>query len=120
MSLPILETLRTFALARYVAAHQQLLFRSAKGEGGSDRVDIAFYAVQYINVRTLIYHPFNIFELSDSEFTAHTGGFFESVPTSCTRYGIGGSAIEGLIVAQSFQEHHDDGEEWEPSPLLKF
>jgi hypothetical protein len=116
----LLDTSRTFALTRYIASHQQLLFRSAKGEGGADRVDVLFYAVQYINVRTVIYPDFTIFELSYDEFTGHTGGFYGSVPSSCTCYGIGGRSVEGILVADSFKEHHDDGEEWEPSAILKF
>jgi hypothetical protein len=34
MAVLLRKTGRTFALVRYIASHQQLLFRSDKGDGG--------------------------------------------------------------------------------------
>jgi hypothetical protein len=107
-------------LARYIASHQQLLFRSAIGEGGASRVDIVFGPVQYLNVRTLIYDDFKVYELTREEFRSIAGPLAMEAPSSCRYYGLGGDKIEGALIAISFLEHADDGLEWEPSAILRF
>lgn len=113
------ETQRTFSLARYVAHHQQVLFRSARGEGGSDRVDIVFRGAQYINLSTLIYEYFTIYRLSPAEFASLAGRFYEPVAGDLNYYGVGGSEVMGLVAALTFDEHHDDKDEWDPSEILE-
>jgi hypothetical protein len=111
---------RTFVMARYIAAHQQLLFRSAIGDGGPNRVDIVFGGVQYLNLRTLVYENFNVYELGYEEFKSVGGRLAPVAPSSCHYYGFGDEGIEGVMIAISFVEHTDKGQEWEPSAILRF
>jgi len=118
MSRILLQTDRTFELVRYVATHSHLIFRSAKGNGGPDRFDLAFTAVRYMNVGTQVYSQFTIVELTEEELAGYHGSLVRPVTPGLTRYGIGGAEIEGYVVAGSYLEHRDDGESWEPSKLL--
>jgi hypothetical protein len=120
MSTLVRSTGRSFAVVRYIAAHSQLLFRSSRGEGGPGRVDIAFTAVQYLNLHTLRYDDFTIYELTEEEFRSVAGPLGDRPPAGCRRYGVGGAEMAGVLIASSFLEHADDGEDWEPSAILKF
>src|SRR5436190_21027859 len=116
----IKETGRSFAFVRYIASHQQLLFRSEKGEGGATRAEILFAPVQFLAISTLLYEVFNIYTLTAEELASHVQG--RQVPPlgGCTVFGLGGPEVSGVVVAQSFTEHEDDGEFWEPSSILRF
>ncbi|MFF7633531.1 hypothetical protein ACFZB9_10320 [Kitasatospora sp. NPDC008050] len=116
----IWETGREFVLARYVASHQQLLFRSDKGMGGASRMEILFGPVQYLSLGCDVYEHFNIFGLTTEELARYSGGLYEAPPESCKIYGLGGTEIRGLVVAPGYVSTEDDGMYWEPSTLLRF
>ncbi|GAA1076524.1 hypothetical protein [Kitasatospora arboriphila] len=114
------ETGRQFVLARYVASHQQLLFRSDKGMGGGSRVEVLFGPVQNMNLSCLVYEQFNIYLLPRGDLREYSGGLFGDPPASCKVYGIGGPEIRGLVVASGYTSVEDDGNYWERSSLLRF
>ncbi|MEV3855589.1 hypothetical protein AB0J38_14825 [Streptomyces sp. NPDC050095] len=118
----IWETRRQFVVARYVAEHQQLLFRSDKGMGGETRMEILFGPVRHMNLGCLIYEQFNLYSMSPEELAEHSGGLCLNPPSSFSLYGIGGTEteVQGVIVASGYSSTEDDGDYWEPSGLLRF
>jgi hypothetical protein len=116
----IWESRRSFFLARFVASHQQLLFRSEKGDGGPRRGEVLFRGVQYVSVKCTMYEEFNIYELSRMELNRYSGGLYGDPPSACHVYGIGGSEISGIVVAAAYFFQEDDREYWEPSTMITF
>ncbi|WP_329562750.1 hypothetical protein [Kitasatospora sp. NBC_01266] len=115
----IWESGRDFIMARYIASHQQLLFRSDKGMGGRTRLEVAFGPVQYLSLHTLVYENFSIFELSPEELELCSPRP-ATVASSCKIYGIGSPKPTGLVIAPGYASLEDDGNYWEPSNLLRF
>jgi hypothetical protein len=116
----IWETGRQFAVVRYIASHQQLLFRSDKGLGEKTRMEILFGPVQYMNLTTVLYEEFNIYALSEAELMQYSGGLAGIPGGSLKAFGVGGAEIRGVIIASGYISTEDDGTFWEPSTILRF
>ncbi|GGT11288.1 hypothetical protein ACFFV7_35870 [Nonomuraea spiralis] len=107
-------------MARYVASHSQLLFRSDKGDGGATRMEILFGPVAFMAVNCASYDEFTVYELTEAEFRDHCGPLFDGSFGGRRAFGIGGARIQGLILAGDYVSAEDDKEFWEPSGLLRF
>jgi hypothetical protein len=116
----LFETGRQHTVVRFVASHQQLLFRSNKGEGGATRAEVLFRGVQYMSVKSTIYDVFNIYEIALGERPQYLGLFYADPPASCKVFGIGGPSVGGVVVAAGYFCSEDDDEFWEPSNILQF
>jgi hypothetical protein len=67
----------------------------------------------------MIMPDFTIRQLTREEFARRANGFSISLPLSCLCYAIGDELSGGLVAALSFEVHHDNRSEWEPSEILQ-
>ncbi|MDG4857028.1 hypothetical protein P8605_02440 [Streptomyces sp. T-3] len=114
------HTGRDFLVARYTAAHQQLLLRSDKGDGGPTRMEILFGPVTFMSLSCNRYDNLTLYRLDSDEFLTAAGGAFELNLNGANFFGLGNGRIQGVIAAGSYIAAEDDKDYWEPSGILRF
>jgi hypothetical protein len=107
---------RRFRVWEYSVGHRQLLLRSTKDGDHSTRVEIAFKDVRAIQIPTVVD------ELSIAVANAAAGADARARlgddSTTGIVYGLSGLAFQGYVIAGIAFGHEDDGDYWDPSPLL--
>ncbi len=107
---------RTFQLWEYQVGHAQLLLRSPKEGAHLTRLEIAFKNVQAVKIPTLI-RDLSI-GIADTEPSAAALAEAGTAVRTSLVFAIDGSGFQGYVIAGIAFGHEDEGEYFDPSPLL--
>lgn len=105
---------RLFQVWLYTVSHCQLLLRSNKQADGQSRVDVLFKGVAAMRIIP-VFHNLQITDWPDT---------VEFPEIGLATYGrkvfsLRAREFEGWVIAGSMSVHEDDGNYYDPSPLLE-